>query len=485
MRIKILIFFVCITIVSTCFISCDDTTETIGTSLTDNLDVLKITTDTFTLTSRSIIADSVLARNTTGYLGKVKDPETGAYLTGDFMAQFATLEDYEFPEKDSIVSLIDGEIVADSCDIRLYYESYFGDSLATMNISVYEMDQAMSEGEMYYSNFDPMEKGLVREGGYKVDKTYTLSDLSVSIEDRSDADVYTPNIWVPLMQPYTDKDGVTYNNYGTYIMRKYYENPSNFRNSYNFIHDVCPGFYFKVNEGLGAMAYVFVSQINVYFRYQADSTFLGTSKFSATEEVLQTTNISNDDKTIEALASDNTCTYLKTPSGIFTELTLPVDEIMLGHENDTINTAKVVLQRLNNEVHGEYTLDIPETLMMIPKDSLYKFFENKDIVDYKRSFLASYSSSYNNYSFNNISGMITFMNRTKLEGLSENPSWVEEHPDWNKVVIIPVSLTLDSSSVIMKVVHDMSLSSTRLIGGSENPYDPIKISVIYSKYSYD
>ena len=62
---------------------------------------------------------------------------------------------------------------------------------------------------------------------------------------RADDD-YTPNIRIKLDKAYTDKNGVTYNNYGTYIMRKYCENPGFFlQNSYNFIHNVVPGFYFK------------------------------------------------------------------------------------------------------------------------------------------------------------------------------------------------------------------------------------------------
>ena len=92
------------------FASCDDTTGTIGTSLTDNLDMLEVSTDTFEVTSRSIVADSVLSRNTTGYLGIIRDPETGNYITGDFMAQFGTLEDYNLPELDSIVSLSESVI---------------------------------------------------------------------------------------------------------------------------------------------------------------------------------------------------------------------------------------------------------------------------------------------------------------------------------------------------------------------------------------
>lgn len=470
----------CITIAS-----CDDTTDSIGNSLTDNMDMLKVTTDTFNLATRSIVADSVLSRSTTGYLGKIRDIETGNYITGDFMAQFSTLENYKLPEKDSIVSLQDGEVIADSCSIRLFYTDYYGDSLATMNITAYEMNEPMKEGVKYYSNFDPIAEGLIRNDGMKVNKTYTLTDLSISDEDRADESSYTPNIKINLNKPYTDKNGVTYNNYGTYIMRKYYEDPDRFKNSYNFIHEVCPGFYFKTNDGIGSMAYITVSQLNIYFRYLNDSTYVGTTSFSATEEVLQTTNISNDKQNIADLANDNTCTYLKTPAGIFTEITLPVDEITENHSNDTINTAKISLTRINNNTHDEYSLSAPSTLLMIPKDSLYTFFENGDNVDYKKSFIATYSSSTNQYTFNNISGMITYMADIKKKGLAENSNWLNEHPDWNRVVVIPVSVTTNSSSQIVKIVHDMSLTSTKLVGGSENPYEPIKINVIYSKFNHE
>jgi hypothetical protein len=470
----------CITIAS-----CDDTTDSIGNSLTDNMDMLKVTTDTFNVATRSIVADSVLSRSTTGYLGKIRDIETGNYITGDFMAQFSTLENYKLPEKDSIVSLQDGEVIADSCSIRLFYTDYYGDSLATMNITAYEMNEPMKEGVKYYSNFDPIAEGLIRNDGMKVNKTYTLTDLSISDEDRADESSYTPNIKINLNKPYTDKNGVTYNNYGTYIMRMYYEDPDRFKNSYNFIHEVCPGFYFKTNDGIGSMAYITVSQLNIYFRYLNDSTYVGTTSFSATEEVLQTTNISNDKQNIADLANDNTCTYLKTPAGIFTEITLPVDEITENHSNDTINTAKISLTRINNNTHDEYSLSAPSTLLMIPKDSLYTFFENGDNVDYKKSFIAIYSSSTNQYTFNNISGMITYMADIKKKGLAENSNWLNEHPDWNRVVVIPVSVTTNSSSQIVKIVHDMSLTSTKLVGGSENPYEPIKINVIYSKFNHE
>jgi hypothetical protein len=163
-------------------------------------------------------------------------------------------------------------------------------------------------------------------------------------------------------------------------------------------------------------------------------------------------------------------------------MTLPIDDIVKGHENDTINTAKVVLTRINNETQSKYALSIPKTLLLLPTDSVKSFFENDKIANYKRSFITTYSSTYNTYTFNNISSLVSYLATAKKNGEAKDGSWVSKHPNWNKVTIIPVTATYNTSSTLTKIVHDMSLTSTRLVGGNANKYEPIKISVIYSKF---
>lgn len=464
-------------------ISCDDNTDNIGSSLIDNVDKLHITTDTFTVATRSIVADSVLSRNVTGYLGKIRDPETGAYLSSSFMTQFYTPENFTFPDKDSIQSRdASGNVMADSCNIRLYYSSFYGDSLATMKMSAYELTKPVEEQKHFYSNFNP-EKEYVAKNR-KTDKVYTLTDLNIDESTRKDDD-YMPCINITL-----DK------NYGTKIMKEYYSNPESFKNSYEFIHNIVPGFYFKSTNGIGSMAYISLSQLNVYFRHktkvtdtdgtQRDTIITSTAAFPGTEEVLQTSNIENDKESIKRLAEDKTCTYIKGPAGIFTEITIPVNEIVektytgedgksYTHKNDTINSAKLVLQRINNTQNSRYTPATPATLLLLPKTDMYSFFENNEIADYKTSYLASFSKSDNTYTFNNIGSLVRYLydkaDKTKA--------------DWNKVVVIPVTTTYDTSlttPVLINVTHDMSITSTRLVGGENSKYGDIKLSVIYSKF---
>ncbi len=473
--------------------SCDEDTVGIGNSISNRADLFSISTDSFQVDSRSLVVDSVISRSEYSYIGRIKDPETGSYITSNYMTQFTLLENESsdiFPPKDSVISLADnGEIVADSCTLNIVVNSWQGDSLAALKLSVLEMGTPVEEGKTYYTNFDPIAKGYIREDGLRENKMFSIVNLQLSdsLRNVQQSGSYYQYVSIPLNKEYTDKAGNTYNNYGTYLMRMFYAHPEYFKNSYSFIHKVCPGFYFKITDGLGLMNEVARTQLTVYFRgKENDTTYVGSKTFTGTEEVLQTTCITNDKKTVARLAADNSCTYLKTPAGIFTEVTLPVDDIKLNHENDTLTSAKIVFNRMNAQsTLSDDLLQEPTQLLMVEKDSLNAFFENLNVADNKTSYLATYSSTKNTYTFSNISNLVNHLYLKKKAGGSD---YVATHPNWNKVVLVPVkTVTTTSSSyyttttTITGINNEMSLTSIRLVGGSENAHDPLHITVIYSK----
>ena len=486
------------------FTACDDTTDTIGASLSNLTDAVEVGTASFDIPSNSILADSVLSNSLTGYIGKVRDPETGAYITGDFMAQFTCLEDYQFPDKNNLYGrnangkLEAGLVNADSCELRLFYRGFYGDSTRTMKMKAMEMSQTMNEDRSYYSSFDPLEQGLVRKDGAQATKVYSLIDYNLPQNVR-DSSNYTPYITIKFNQPYTDKNGKVYSNYGTYVLETYYEHPEYFKNAYTFRNHVVPGFFFKNVGGLGNMAYISDSQLNVYYHQKdqytktdsvngepvtvkKDTIFQNVTSFWGTEEVLQTTTITNDKSTLEKLVADQSCTYLKTPAGIYTEMTLPVDDITKGHENDIVTSAQLVVPRLNNTSTSEYAFDAPQKVLLIPKDSIRSFFENNDIDNNKTAYITSWTNSGDNsYIFSNIASLVTAM---------KNVDKAKRSTNWNKIVLIPVevsttstysSYTGQTSTVTTKVANDMSLTSTRLAKGTSQN-SPIKLSVIYSRF---
>ena len=495
--------FTAIAFIAMAMISCTEDTDTIGSSITNDTDRLLFSTGVYNATSRSILADSVYSHNSDCYFGMVKDPETNTYVKSDIMAQFNMIEGFKLPSEDKMLSKIDGEVVADSCCISLFvkYSKSYGDTLNAMKMRVSELNAPIDDKYTHYSNFDLKKNGYIRNDGLKINKMFTVRDLKLSdgnlyslqhnipYQGTSSDSGYYDRILIPMNVPYTAKDGRTYNNYGTYVMRTYYEHPEYFTNSYRFVHNVCPGFNFEITDGLGVMANIMEIDIQMFYNFitPTDTTAYTSVYLSSTPEVLQTAHIVNDRKALEDLVNDNSCTYLKSPAGIFTEVTLPVDEISQAHANDSLLSVSVSFSRQNSNVETSNPISTPSSILMVHKDSLYSFFENKTMYDYKSSFYAALSST-NNYSFNSIGNIITLMARQKAEGLKSDPDWVAKHPDWNKVVLVPVSTTVkyssdyygNTTSTVSAVGNQLGLSSTKLVGG---PNSPIEVKVIYAKFN--
>ncbi len=492
---KIFRLFTALVIAALTLAACDDTTDNIGGSITNDVDNISISNDVFNVTSQSLVTGPILSRNNTGMLGNVKDPETGNYVSGDYMTQFGVLSSFDVDTLQYIKDANNGEIRADSCAILVSYSSIYGDSLAPMKVTAYEMSKPMPE-ENYETNFDAFGTGYVSEDNYKASATYRLSNSDTAFK-------------IYLNKEYTDKEGRTWNNYGSYIMNMWVEHPEYFKTNYKFLHNVCPGFYLKSTGGIGNVANIWNTEIIFYWTRQktikasdgvTDSTevAIGWNRFDGTEEVLQLNKIYNSETALQELANQENCTYLKSPAGIFTELTLPVEAIMEGHEKDTINTACVTIPRINNDDNNnEYQFDVPSTILMVQKDSLKTFFEKNKLTDNTTSYYALYNKNStgvkNAYTFYNISNLIATMYKQKKENAANLSA------DWNKVVLVPITLTTStqsSSTVITKINHDMALTSTRLVKGTDdatNDYTidsngkkvangPIQIKVIYSKF---
>lgn len=486
---KILRLLTVLVIAALTFAACDDTTEGIGGSITNKIDNINISNSAFNVTTKSIVADSVLSRNNTGLIGKMKDPETGNYVKGDYMTQLSVLPTFSVDTLDYIKQANGGSIEADSCYLLVSYNASYGDTIAPMKVTAYEMTKPMEENKEYYSNYDAFKEGWVSENNQHWSSNYNLSNTS---------DV--KNFKIYLNKEYK-KGGKTYKNYGSYIMQTYAEHPEYFKTNYKFLNNVCPGFYIKNVGGTGNMAKIWNTELIFYWtRHKTinkDSTAvsIGYNRFDGTEEVLQLNKIENDTENLKKLASKDQekCTYLKSPAGIFTEVTLPIEDIMKGHEKDTLNTATISFPRLNNENEDNpYNFATPSTILMVQKDSLQSFFEKSKLADNRTSYTASYSSTgtYKNaYTFQNIANLVSAMYKNKGKG--EN---------WNKVVLVPVNVittTQGYTTVISKINHDMSLASTRLIVGTDDPNKdyttdqktgkkvasgPIRIKVIYSKF---
>lgn len=460
---------------------CDDNTSTMGIPSKD--EEVFPSYGTFLAYTHSEAMDSVLGNSTSSYLGSIDDPETGTRIRADFAAQFHTFENYSFPKFDLMfpddgVKRTTDSIRCDSVEVRLYFSNYYGAKNAPLKLEVYPLDKnnVLQEEEDYYTDTN-LDQFVLPGSEPIATKVFTTEDYNLADAERNSA-THADN--VRIMLPDT---------VGSLIMRAYYDHPEYFKDSYTFIRKVCPGFLFKIRSGNGSMLSVDVSTLNIYFNFydkvKRDSTCSALARFAATPEVIQSTQFSNDN--MQSLVEEDDCTYLKTPAGIMTVAQLPINEIYQNHETDSVSRAQLTFTRLNNTKPSTQSLGIPQSLLMVRKADVTSFFKKRSVSDSKSSYTTSYSSTYNTYTFNNICRLISLCRKEKLAGMkAENlteQEWEQKHPDWNKVVLIPVSISTTTDTYgnthQVSVTHDMSMNSIRLQGGANTP---IKMQVIYSRF---
>ena len=368
------------------FWNCDDNTAGLGLGMFPGSDQNingKLTT--FDVTTQSIPVGEVYAKTNIGYVGKFTDEIFGTYQAG-FLVQLNCPEGMTFPEafkgdynsgtgkmiadfnnvEESVhknyTTIKDGETSIGNCQINIYlwYDSYFGDSLTACRLSMYELDKKKEgtneywykDPNAYYTNIDP-DLYYDKETSLLGRKSYTAVDLSVSDSIRN-LSTYTPYVKITLDKARTEE-------LGKELLKE-----GRTKDLYKKFQDIFPGLYVESDYGDGTILYVNAVQMDVAFLEHArdsitgaklrtslgkDSVVYAGRSFTSTREVIQANKLENGTK-IEECIDRKDCTYLKSPAGIFTEVTLPIEEISNTLGSDTLNAVK-----LSIPIYNEATSD--------------------------------------------------------------------------------------------------------------------------------
>ena len=447
--------------------SCDDATTGIGDSTIAAGDSISAGVSVYDVYTRSILADSVYARTSTAYLGKYTDPHFGEF-SADFITQFNCTDNFEFPETIQEIT---------SINMRMFYDSYFGDATNAMRMQIDTLDKVIPEKELstFYTSVDPTQ--------YYNENSNPVARKAFAARGASASDttiINYDNYGKPIPYSYYWQDIKLPLSLGQHMYNKYKEDKNNYKNAETFIKNVLKGFYVHCTHGDGTILYINDMQLHLNFKYliesssgKVDSLVNGSTIFAATKEVIQANHFQNSDR-LKELVEEKDYTYLKTPAGIFTEVTLPIEEIAEMHMRDTLNAASITFTRYNEKSESKYPMGIPQTLLMVRKCDMHKFFEKNETYDDQTSFIAQYvgsSETANTYSFPNISPLITQCINEKQA--SKNDA------DWNKVVLIPVKTETDSNGSIIGLKSNLDMESACLVGGEKNP---IKMQILYTTF---
>lgn len=452
-------------VITAALYSCDDSTTGVG-DFVSNIDKIEAFSDTYKVTSRTEKLDKIYSRTNRAYLGKYTDADFGQF-SADFITQINCPENFELPEH--LIGIT-------GASLELYYTNYYGDSLATLTVQVDELDKVIEDADtdLYYTTYDPKKyydetaKPLAR-------KSYAAVDFSVSDSLRNTS-TYYPNIKIDLGDDFSKR-----------IQQKYTDNPEYFKDAYSFINNVLKGFYVHTVQGDGSVIYIQDIWLRLSIDYyterestgKIDSLAHDSSILAASKEVLMSTKMENDEKLKEMADSENDnynkFTYLKTPAGLCTEVNIPIEDIYSKHCNDTINSVTLSIKKYRysgSEENSEYEMGIPQNVLLVRKGDYENFFENNKTYDNKTSFLGTYSSNTNSYTFSKLNRLIS-------QVFSEIRTGENNNEDRDKVLLIPVTTETDTEGNIIGVSHDMEVNAARLFGGEKG--EELSIDIVYTR----
>lgn len=452
---KYISYFLFATIAVLTFTACDDETATIGSSIVPDNDIVTASKKIFYAKSKSFdVNNSIINKSDYMYLGRYTSQQDNTTFEASFLTQFAAGDGTAFPEE----GVIDNKSIYTK--LRIYYDSIAGDKNNAMRCDVYELDKVVSEGVNYYTDIDFGEY-YDKSKAPIATKVYSAKDYA--LHDSITEENYDANIEIPLP-----------NDIGTRIVQHYYNTPSDFANSEAFIKNVFKGVYVKCTQGDGTLLNIYRVRLEIAFSHyiksstgEKDSIETLFTPFYSNKEVLQLNKFDNGD--ITALLNKNDATYIKTPAGIFTEVELPIDEIMEECGSDTLNSVKIEFASFRAD-KGD-TFNPPTTLLMLRKKDVTEFFEKNKVCDNETSFYTTITSNNSRYTFGNIAKLIKKCYSEYEAGNAD--------ADWEKVVLIPIEATTDSYGNLVKVKHYTQLSNIRLQGGDKHP---IEVEVVSSRY---
>lgn len=472
--------------------SCSDNMSEIGTSVRPDTDGISIKSTSFEVPIQTMYRDSIYVR--TGYplLGSISDPYIGS-LNAGYLAQFYANKETSldvYGSADSLIftllrtslvnemeakepgqwapaglyvsrfdSLVGNKI--DSMTIRVYYDSYYGDSLAPMQLSVYSLNpdvdfSALDESEFYSNNtFDEMysEKNLLGRKGYTAanreltDSARQSKDFMNYVEVKLD-DKYKDEFLRLVLHAALARDGKVKAQAPSYPKHEdIFADQSSLRS--NWLSGVC----IKPTFGDGSLVKVYYTAIYLFYssyhRYAPDGTLLrneaddGDSTYvvnhvkyiAVTPDVIQMTGLNYKDEQKSNRMQYSDTAFISSPQGYYSTIDLPVGKVigtMMADpaRNDSsyfLNAANFYLKAYKPQGYILSNSPAP-TLLMVQEDSINTFFEEGSLPNRATSCYAAYSCDsvpsdrYNDptqgvyyYGFGNISSVII--------GLAENDGW--------------------------------------------------------------
>jgi hypothetical protein len=441
-------------------ISCTNDLTDIGKGIQPASDQIMIGTDTFHLSSKTVFVDSIFSRPDSFLLGTFYDTKFGT-VQADILAQVNCPEGFKFPPNS----------MADSANIMMYYSSCFGDSLAPLDLNIYEMNkQTFSYTGFYPSNINPSD--------------YT--DLSLKLGER-----------IIVAGGKADSTKVVKFKMKNDFVQRFF-NDSHFNSTDNFL-GFFKGIYITANFGASTLLNINMIVLKYYYHYTyntkningGDSTAIVNDYllFPANAEVRQVNRVLHPNRNI-VVNPDINSNYISSPSNLQTRIGLPLNKIQkrlntgINGKKLTINSAIIKIEVTDTE-QDTLLHPIVNYLLIIKESAIDRFFNNNELPSDTCAVLAQYNSTqigttgvYEHYYTFNIAKLIA--NELKIS--NQNRTTPAETMNLR---LVPVSIrtsTNSSGTSSITSVKQQYLMNAVTIRSGNNSTSPMRINLVYSGF---
>ena len=449
MKHKNILYITLLSIVALLY-ACDDSLKNLGFTIQPETDRITVGTDSLFVKAKTVSVESLLPE---GMFAKTKNPVLGEYIDpvfgttkADFVGEFYYPEGKNFPDN----------VTIDSVKVAVFYNSWKGDSVAPIGLSVYEVNKALPTGS-HFTNFDPTQYVDISAPIGK--SIFSAGNIEVPKAERDNPDYYH-RAFVDVPKSIGERIlhlSETIEDLDTDSFKEHFR-----------------GLYLVTDFGSGAIITVDHTYLYTYFQYvdekgsstKQDTIRTGTMILNTTPEVIQINQVQNkNDKLLEENAE---YAYIKSPAGVYTEVKFPFTDKADKLNNQALNLAKFTVAALPDRDAIKSKLSPSPYLLLVNKDDLKEFFEKRKVPDNITSFYAQLNQTTYTYNFGNIAAMINYYKK-------ENDGKVKDL-DYVLVPIDVVISSINNQAQITAVYNQMTPTATTILKSPTN----MKMELVFS-----
>lgn len=448
----------CLALVS---VSCSED-SLIGSSVQPGQDVVNVYYDTMSVVSETVFQDSIRLRTSGALLGKMTTPDFGI-IKSDFLSELYCPYNFSFPDDVSKI---------DSAYLYLYYDSFYGDTNAVMNVNVWQLDKGkLSSPPTYHASINPLDFCTMTK---KIGQlAYATADYATSdtLKQKSD---YQKVLRVPVSLALADSFLSHSRSHP-----EYFATPDAFKNYFN-------GIYVTTNFGDGSLIYVSLAEMEISYRTYVysnwsnktlkDSLVVQAAYFPVTKEIRQVNRVENQDlKNKLNVQPTDSLNYIYAPAGMFTKVRLSPDLFNANNgklKDATINTFKLYVEAADIEETFDYAFEKPTKLLLVDSAKVTDFFNGFHVNDGKSSFIADYDATEGRYVFN--------MSYYAQKMIRYNKGGTIDFTPFSTMMIIPVNPVKNSSEEVVRLEHLITPAAVKIRSGV-HASNPMQLRMVYTK----